>query len=920
MNRKAGERLIGLIRAAAGGRPAGDASDTELLARYAADRDESAFAELVRRHAGMVLGVARRVLREPQDAEDVCQAAFLLLARRAGGARPGSVAGWLCATARLTALNARKMRARRTRAESGAPAGLSPPTPLDQMTAADLLTAVDEELTRLPDRYRGPLVLCCLEGLARDDAARRLGVTVGTLNVQLDRGRDRLRAALAKRGIELGAVLLAGLVASVAGAAVPTLVASVLAAVMGSPSRTVAALIQGKSVMTTKLLFIGALVAGLAAGSGVMLLNSPSPAAQAVEPQMPKAHPGSAKADGEPPLSKDAAPVEVGGRVLSTDGKPVKGAKLYLGFPRPSTDEIEAPRGEADKRDNERLRQPLATTAEDGTFGFTVTQSDIDRVLLRYGRGGAAVMAVAPGSGPDWAMISGPAKDLTLRVVRDDVPLNGRILDEDGKPVGGVKVRVSSLREGEWGRGKIWDGPMPGQPATVTTAADGRFRVSGLGRDREAVLSVEGETIRHWTISAVTKLGVEKKPGEVRGLPATFEYVAPAGRRIQGVVSDKATGKPVVGVRMTARETSAVSYTDKDGRYEIPGHPKGAEYDVMAQPQNGQLYFSIRKSVTDAPGLEPLKVDFDLVAGVELRGKVTSQATGKAPVRAIVEYYPLYPNEHSRKIADYANAASSAVTGPDGSYRLAVLPGPGVVCVIAGPTNTYAHGHVNPKELQELFKDKKLPENQTILRTAHGDARGAISPERFTALALINPAAGVSPPARDIALLPARTLKGTVVGPDGKPLLGATIEGLEGNMRGDPDLVRGSDFLIQRLSPGLSREIVVEHVEKKLGKAVVVQGDRVDAVEVKLEPLGSATGRLLGKDKKPIAGGKLQLGVSGWVAGELPDKTDGEGRFKVTGLIPGQKYYMMCQHEGLGWKVEFTAETGDSRDLGDLLP
>src|SRR5437899_1234245 len=119
MARKLGERMAGLIHAAARDGRDGGLPDGDLLARYAAGQ-EAAFAVLVRRHAGMVLGVARRVLGHEQDAEDVCQATFLLLARKSGGLRRQSVAGWLCATARLTACTARKARARRARAEARA--------------------------------------------------------------------------------------------------------------------------------------------------------------------------------------------------------------------------------------------------------------------------------------------------------------------------------------------------------------------------------------------------------------------------------------------------------------------------------------------------------------------------------------------------------------------------------------------------------------------------------------------------------------------------------------------------------------------------------------------------------------------------------------------------------------------------------
>src|SRR5207237_6357944 len=121
---------------------------------------------------------------------------------------------------------------------------------LDRMTAAELLSALDEELARLPDRYRGPLVLCGLEGLARDDAARRLGVPVGTLRLRLERARTRLRAGLEKRGIDLGAALVAALAGPVADAGRAPVVEAVLAAVAGAASPAGARLAKEITVMT----------------------------------------------------------------------------------------------------------------------------------------------------------------------------------------------------------------------------------------------------------------------------------------------------------------------------------------------------------------------------------------------------------------------------------------------------------------------------------------------------------------------------------------------------------------------------------------------------------------------------------------------------------------------------------------------
>src|SRR4051794_13825754 len=223
----------------------GPTTDRDLLRRFAHDKDEAAFAAVVHRHGPMVLGVCRRVLGNPVDAEDACQAAFLVLARKAGSGRwRESVASWLYATARQVALNARTARTRRTRHEGRAP--VKPPaSPLAEISAEELLAILDEELESLPARYRTPVVLCCVEGLTRDEAAQQLGVPAATLKGQLERGRKRLHDALARRGLALGAGLLVLLATSPTGACPARLVRAVIG---GDVPPAVAALADGIGV------------------------------------------------------------------------------------------------------------------------------------------------------------------------------------------------------------------------------------------------------------------------------------------------------------------------------------------------------------------------------------------------------------------------------------------------------------------------------------------------------------------------------------------------------------------------------------------------------------------------------------------------------------------------------------------------
>jgi RNA polymerase sigma factor (sigma-70 family) len=181
--------------------------DRLLWDRYAARGDHAAFAALVARYGPMVLGVCRRVLRREQDAEDAFQAAFLVLALKARArAWPGLLGHWLYGVAYRTALKARsRASARREAPVQELPA----PEPAGGELEADVRAVLDEELNRLPAKYRTPLVLCYLEGKSTLDAARALGCPKGTVLSRLARGRDRLRQRLVRRGFVLTGMTLA---------------------------------------------------------------------------------------------------------------------------------------------------------------------------------------------------------------------------------------------------------------------------------------------------------------------------------------------------------------------------------------------------------------------------------------------------------------------------------------------------------------------------------------------------------------------------------------------------------------------------------------------------------------------------------------------------------------------------------------
>jgi RNA polymerase sigma factor (sigma-70 family) len=267
-----------------------DRSDAELLEIFLTRKDETAFAALVRRHGPMVLNTCRRVLRLRHDAEDAFQATFLILARKAALVRKRpALASWLYGTAYRTALSIQRA-VRRRRVHEARARVIAPSDPSADLAWREVQLVLEEEIQRLPERYRAVFVLCCLESKPRTEVARLLNLKEGTVSSRLDHARKRLQAGLARRGVTLSGVLAAtALTQPAASAALPATVlattvraAAVLAAGKGiaSPvvSARVAALVErGLTTMfTAKQIMTALVVVGMLAwGAGLILGQRP---------------------------------------------------------------------------------------------------------------------------------------------------------------------------------------------------------------------------------------------------------------------------------------------------------------------------------------------------------------------------------------------------------------------------------------------------------------------------------------------------------------------------------------------------------------------------------------------------------------------------------------------------------------------
>jgi RNA polymerase sigma factor (sigma-70 family) len=933
------------IRRLAGTRRLAQPPDGQLLERFTAQRDETAFAALVRRHGPMVLNVCRSVLRHEQDAEDAFQATFLVLARKADSIRqPEAVAGWLYEVAYHIAVKAQADGTRR-RAQERRAVPMAPADPTLDMTLRDLRRVLHEELQRLPDKYRLPLVLCYLEGASHEEAARQLGWSKGTVRGRVDRGREHLRRRLAARGVALSGLLCATTVAprAIAAGLVDSVVrATVPSAVGGAAANTVSprasALAEGvtRAMCFSKFKVVTAVlvVVGLLAGAGALARQSPSagerpPVSPPAEVRSPAPERVVAKETPKPPAADDKDSVAYSGRVLGPAGRPVAGAKLYLtlgmGYlKRPAPSPV------------------YGTTGKDGRFSFTVSRAT-------FGDRYTVVTASAAKHGPAWVNVpQGHKRDsLMIRLVKDDAPITGQIVDLEGKPVRGATLTVlqihaahgedlgawlEAIRDKNARSGKLEHQYFKRYTIALcpkaSTDARGNFRLTGIGRHRLVRAQLDGPTIASQQLCILTRPGnaiavTATRPRPERGDPgmvttyygANFRLVVAPTRPIVGVVRDKDTRKPLAGVMIKSYKLAnnpihgmdiVRTTTDARGRYRLIGMPKGEDNKIQVVLGSDQPYIPAQTKVPDSPGLAPVTVDFALKRGVWIEGKITDKVTGK-PVQGAVEYFALTSNP---TLSDYPGFNGTheniVVLKEDGSYRIAGLPGPGLIGVYSR-TERYLRAPDRDDEFGT--KESSLSTSPYIISF----------PSNYWALARINPAKGVAAVKRDVTLDPGWTFTGKVLGPDGKPLAGT--QSFDVNHRHWWEQVKTAEFT-GGFNPRQPRDTLFLLPEKGLIGVAQPPKKNKGSVTVRMGPGASATGRLIDAGGKPRAGVELKVSFRprGWGVrfDYLPMriKTDAKGQFQLGALVPGYQYLLSDGKDDVLFGAGLRA--GGTKDLGDV--
>ncbi|SIO58776.1 RNA polymerase sigma factor, sigma-70 family [Singulisphaera sp. GP187] len=732
----------------------GSLDDAELLRRFLRGdaAAEAAFGALVQRHAPMVLRVCRDVTGDPHDAQDVAQATFLILAQKAHSVRRHeTLANWLFGTARRVAARASRDSVRRRRHERRyveTAAERRPSDPTSDGLDRDW-SGLYQELDRLPERYRVPIVLCDLEGLTHEQAAIAMECPQRTLQTRLYRSRERLGRRLVRRGLMPAVGLMEGaFIAEARSVAITTAWADFTthAATQLALGRAAAAvapvavtvLIQGmnRAMLLTRLKWTAtfAVIAGLSAGlthelarftpgAGIQMPKgetggdippthrSPVGSGQTTKGGSAAKPPAEAAEPAQPaPLT---TPITVSGRATNGEGKPVVGATIFL----VSSNDTDPPLG-------------TTTTDHDGSYTFREARLRVSQTREDIpSQGGFQIFGTAPGhgfawhgmrayqprprpaawrvAGEDYTIFQGEPLVMDLRFL-PAATLAGRVVDEAGRPVPGVRIRLidcdyldTEHKESHPNCREFWS--IQSAPRVFTTSEtdkDGHFRLEGLLQEAGYRVHVQHPDYARLSLYAATTarpttafeyprqsigFGQERPPvqtGELNVILRSTRRIA-----VRTVYAD--TGRPAPKVRVSASQKSAGAsangITDAAGKLLFCLPP--GEYDLRADPTDGgatciRTLSTLR--VTDEPAEQPLEVRVnpgcilylevvDAKTGEGIPGVTfLSEADGKPGSRSSVQSRSGYIDNPR---SDAKGQLRAVVEPGDWVYSLGYIPG-----------------------------------------------------------------------------------------------------------------------------------------------------------------------------------------------------------------------------------------------------
>ncbi len=658
-----------------------------------------------------------------------------------------------------------------------------------------------------------------------------------------------------------------------------------------------------------------------------------TPSAEAVKPPGRPATP-SPKEN----TAQSDAPAVIHGTVLRPDGKPATDATVSLyAFHWSSGDRIRW--------------EPIASrgTNSHGEFKLVAPPSDAS------GSDDKFFFATAKGLGCDYQLHFSldPSKPLVMKLVPDR-PIRGRILDLEGKPVAGARVRVVTVTDSaDRGLGPWIDAmrsgveryssaahsllgkfvkTLPGGAGSTTTDQDGRFVLQGLGAERVVDLAIESDTTAYRQVTVVTRsLDPIIRPAAAHGagleiFGADFTTSASPTRPVVGTVRDEKTGKPLEGVSVESRRFASESFagqrglrttSDAQGKYRLLGMPKGIGNAIFVVPNDEQPYFMRQLEVPDPSGIEPVTVDIQLHRGLWITGRVTDKETGK-PVRARVNYWPFLTNTHTGGLPEFGPGRNMQgddaryPTRPDGTFRVPGLPGRGLVGAEA-MVDHYRQG-AGASEIHDVDREGRL-------RTYRN--QGWPSLKYPTTMKEINPTDGTESIICNLVCDHGETVRITVLDSDGKPVhnCSTSVPTKNGKVRGID-----SAFELNNLPLNVVQPLLVAQKERNLAKFITftLKEQSPHSLTVKLEPCATVIGRLVDEDGTPLKGisvdPRFRRGGDFWPS--FPAVVcQSDGRFEYPGLPAGATFDFFHEGAAIG-SLQFSGpvipEPGKTIDLGEI--
>ncbi len=656
--------------------------------------------------------------------------------------------------------------------------------------------------------------------------------------------------------------------------------------------------------------------------------------------------------------------VTIRGQVLTPDGRPAAGATVGVFGPMYLLDVPKHP-------------VAMTKTGPDGRFEIAYSRLSFGGHLNRTWRT-VTIAATLPGFGfqwTNWTYID-PAKTPVLKLVRD-VPIRGRVMNLEGKPVPGVRVRILSVDK-QWekdldagfaamksdprglSRRRSFADFCSGYPTDwnpqSTTDSDGRFTLTGLGADRIVRLDLQGDLITYSTALAVTCPIVPEIPNHganpepLRG--AEFTLTLRPTRAVVGTIRDAATGAPLAGVGVRSEYLEGSPYindqiraeTDAKGHYELRGMPQTKGNVILIRPNDDQPYLMREFEVLpERTGFRPVTIDVELHRGVWIRGRVTNKVTGQPVGGAVVQYLPAVTNPFTFHLPEFVrskrrqhmegNQRRRYQTDAQGNFKLVALPGPGLISVSAYEEN-FLKG-IGDSEIH-------VPVKNGSYETYHGPAD--FGPGGSNAIKEINPLAEARMVWCDFALVPGESVHLTLIDPEGRPAPGCFGLSIHSADVNGWEPVMDSTAEVTGLERDETRRIWILDRERKLGKCLDLKpGNRPRELTVKLEPCATLTGRLVdsaGKSLKGIlvcARPVLDLRSKQGANFYLPVSSGSEGQFAYPFVPVGCEYVLTLQNPPNGlvaivkvgqgasvsrqeWKIDATkVKPGDSVGIGDTV-